>query len=371
ARRWCTEALDPESLNRAAASLGRDLANEPPWTTSTQQARCVEVQRHDDAWQDLIGLFAAGCLDLGQWIESHRHDIDETTAALARCAEGREIRYREADCLRELAGLDRRRAVELVADDDRRGWGTSSKITRYGRVLLRFPEDAQLEAEMQRLGLLPSGPSPDVVPGGSPILPAEVLEHSGRLARFNPGCSVRYCEHAPLMYELIDLASPELDDVVLHERWPALETLDFGAGPRSLSSRVDGISYPLQVAETEDGSFDREEHDQLVDAIKSARQQPHELTAYSKGRAYRLRIRNLGEWYDLETLLAALNTILADRNSTLRYITLDPHCVPCAQVVAGPKNGLIDAAFLGLIEVTDPFKELWTHRNFDPQRLTP
>jgi len=134
-------------------------------------------------------------------------------------------------------------------------------------------------------------------------------------------------------------------------------------------STIDGISFPLHVAESEDGSFDREVHDQLVTAIKTAREQPHVLTAHSRGRSYRLHIRNLGEWYDLETLLAGLNTLLADLGSDLRYATLDPHCVPCAQVVAGPGNGLVDAAFAGLIEAADPFKLLWTHRGFEAHKV--
>ena len=145
--------------------------------------------------------------------------------------------------------------------------------------------------------------------------------------------------------------------------------LDFGSGPRSVSTAIDGIPIRLQVAEMEDGSLDRDQHDRLVAEIKNARKQPHVLTAFSGGRAYRLRIRNLRDWYDLETLLAGLNTLLADHGSDLRYATLDPHCFPCAKVIAGPGEGLIDAAFAGLIEVTDPFELLWTERNFDAQKV--
>jgi hypothetical protein len=90
------------------------------------------------------------------------------------------------------------------------------------------------------------------------------------------------------------------------------------------------------------------------------------LTAYCDGRAYRLRLRSLGDWYDLETLLASINTALADRGSDLRYVTLDPRCAPCARVVAGPRDGLIAAAFDGLIEVTDPFEGLWARVDFVP-----
>jgi hypothetical protein len=369
ARRWCAEVLEPDKLAGVGSTLGRSIADEPPWTSSTRRTQCEGTARLEDPWQDLAGLHSAGCLDLGEWIERHRDDVDATAAALERCVEGSEIRYQEANCLRELAGLDRQRAVALVRADDRRGWGISSTITRYARILLRFPENGQLESELARLGLLPAGPSPPVVPGHSPVLPDEVLEPRGRLAGFNPDCAVRYCEHAPMMYQLIDLSSPELDDVVLEERWPALETLEFGSGPRSVSATIAGISFPLHVAETEDGGFDRDQHDRLVTIIKGARKQPHVLTAYSRGRAYRMHIRNLGEWFDLETLLAGLNTLLAERGSDLRYATLDPHCVPCAQVVAGPGSGLIDAAFAGLIEAADPFKLLWTQRNFEAQKV--
>jgi len=371
ARRWCVEVLEPDELDHVGSKLGRSPADEPPWVTSTQQIRCAEISRYEDPWQDLSGLHAAGCLDLGEWIERHHDTVDATGTALERCVKDSEIRYQEANCLRELAGLDRERAVALVRSDDRRGWGISSTITRYGRTLLRFPEEGQLEAELTRLGLLPTGPVPPAVPGQAPVLPVEVLEQYGRLSDFNPGCAVRYCEHAPLMYKLIDLTSPVLDDVVLEEQWPALEAVDLGFGPRKVSTSIGGIPVTMRVAELEDGSFDRDEHDRLRAAIEDAREQPHVLTAYSKGRAYQLHIRNLGEWYDLETLLAALNTILADRGSDLRYATLDPHCIPCAKVVAGPGNGLIDAAFSGLIEVTDPFKELWTLPSFEPQKVLP
>ena len=157
ARRWCGEMLEPNKLDQVGSNLGRSPADEPPWVTSSQQIRCAEVSRHEDPWQDIAGLHAAGCLDLGEWIERHRDAVDATAAALERCVKGSEIRYQEASCLRELAGLDRERAVALVRSDDRGGWGISSTITRYARTLLRFPEAGQLEAGLTRLRLLPSG----------------------------------------------------------------------------------------------------------------------------------------------------------------------------------------------------------------------
>ncbi len=364
--RWCGEVLDPNVLERVGLSLDSSLTDRAPWVTNSQQKRCSEIQRFDDPWQDMIGLQGGGCLDLGEWLRRHRGAAEASVAALERCVNGSEIRYQEANCLRELAGLDRKRAVSLVRADDRRGWGISSTITRYARILIRFPEEGGLETELARLDLLPTEPPLPVAARKAPVLPVEVLEHRGRSVSFNPGCSARYCEHARLMYRLMDLTSPALDDVVLVERWPALETVVFGSGPRKVSTTVGGISVTLHVTEGEDGGFDRDEHDRLRDSISSALNQSHVLTAYTEGRAYRLRLRNLGDWFDLETLMAGLNTMLADRGSELRYATLDHHCVPCAKVVAGPRDGLIEAAFDGLLEVTDPFKELWTQPGFEP-----
>jgi len=366
ARRWCDGVVDTATLERVGASLGRSIADEKPWTTNSQLARCAEVSRHDDPWQDMAGLHAAGCFDLGGWIERHRGNADATAAAFERCVQKSEISYQEANCLRELAGLDRNRAVALVTADDRRGWGISSSITRYARILIRFPENGQLEAEMIRLALIPAKPSPPIEAGRAPVLPDEVLEHWSGLASFNPGCSARYCEHADLVYRLMELTSPILDDVILEERWPALEEVALGSGTQRISTSIGGVPVTLNVAGDEHGGFDRDDHDRLREAIAHAQDQPHELTAYSDGRAYRLRLRHFGDWYDLETVLAGLNTLLADRGSDLRYATLDPHCVPCAKVVAGPQDGLIEAAFAGLIEVTDPFKELWTQPTFKP-----
>ena len=119
----------------------------------------------------------------------------------------------------------------------------------------------------------------------------------------------------------------------------------------------------------EDRGYDPEDLDRLRTAALDALEAPHEITIYDRGRVYRLPVRQLGEWYDLEALLGGLNTVLAHRRSPLRYTALEPHCIPCAQVVVGPVDGLIEAAFDGLIEVTDPFRELWTHPRFDPLRL--
>ncbi|MCG6963014.1 MAG: hypothetical protein LJE95_07075 [Acidobacteria bacterium] len=370
ARRGCEAVSGRERLEEVAAPLGVSLAAMPPWTTNTRDARCSGLTRVESPWDDLAAVQSAGCLDLGEWLERHREDAEGTAAALQRCVEGHEIRYREADCLRELAGLDRGRALAWLRNDSRRGWGMSSAINRYAKTLLRFPRPGQLEAELVRLGLLPAQPVAEPAGGPAAILPAEVLERAGRLARFNPSCALRYCEHAPLMYRLADLTSPVLDDLIIEERWPALEAVDLGSGAQKVSTSVRGIPVTFQVSKGEDGEpYDQERFQQLRGAVEQALEQPHELIVYTHGEVYRLPVRYLGEWIDVETMVGALNTILADRHSELRLVTLAPHCIPCARVLAGPRDGLIEAAFSGVIEVVDPFNELWTLPSFDPDRL--
>jgi len=397
-RRGCRGVMAKERYDALGADLldgGRPLGDQPPWTTSSEESRCAALEVVDDPWEDLVARHGAGCLDLDDWVGDHRNDRAGVSSALERCVDRREIRYREADCLRELAGLDRDRAVAFLRADDRRGWGMSSIINRYARTLLRFPVRGELEARMGSLGLLPARSKTPPKPGPveilpKAVLPEEILEAHGRLLRLSPACSERYCEHAPLLYRLAQLASPELDDLVITERWPLREEVDLGSGSRGVSTTLRGIPVTFRVAAAPaaapaaadaaaddhggqdggtDGVYDPGDFDRLRTAALEALEAPHEITIYDRGRVYRLPVRQLGGWYDLEALLGGLNTVLARRGSPLRATALAPHCIPCAQVVVGPTDGLIEAAFDGLIEVTDPFRELWTHRQFDPDRL--
>ncbi len=369
-RRGCGELVTADRLDRAGSDLDLTPSAEHPWVTNSMQLRCADFEFLDDPWADLEATFLAGCLDLGEWLERHAADREGTAVALERCVEQHEIRYREADCLRELAGLDRRRAVDGLRREGRRGFGMASTINRYAQVLERFPNDGQLEGRLTGLGMIPADSNPTVISGHSPVLASEILESHGRLVRFSPACAVRYCEHAPLMYRLAATAGEQLDDVTIMERWPALERVDLGSGPRAVSTTVGAIPVTFHVFESDEhDTFDPQHFEKLRSAFEQALAEPHELSVYTEGKVYRLTVRNLGEWYDLETLLGGLNTFLADRGSDIRLITLTPYCIPCAQVVAGPREGMIEAAFEGLITVVDPFHELWTLPNFDATRL--
>ena len=158
------------------------------------ESRCAALAPAEDPWDDLAARHGAGCLDLEDWLEDHRSDRSATSAALEPCVDGREIRYREADCLRALAGLDRDRAVAFLRADDRRGWGLSSTLNRYARTLLRFPATGELEARMGSLGLLPARREAPIEPrprggpaGGGPRAPRAAAAVQPRL----PGSLLR------------------------------------------------------------------------------------------------------------------------------------------------------------------------------------
>jgi len=372
-RRGCSNVVPMTELDRAAEKLGRTPSEEPPWVTSTQQQRCADFEHAAEPWANMETAFRAGCFDLGEWLDRHGSDREGTLDALERCVEKHEIRYREADCLREMAGLDRRRAVDWLRREERRGFGMSSTINRYARTLQRFPGEGRLETELSRLGLIPVAAKPKLVPGRHPVLSSEILESRARLHRFSPSCMPRYCEHAPTMYRLADLAGGRLDDVIIEERWPALEQVDLGSGPHKVATSVGGIPVTFHITESDDdaGTFDRSRYDQLRNAVEVARDEPHELRLYTDGKVYSLAVRRLGEFMNLEALVGGLNTILADRGSDWRLVTLAPHCIPCAQVAAGPRDGLVGATMQGLIEVVDPFHEQWTLPNFDPAQVEP
>ncbi len=106
-----------------------------------------------------------------------------------------------------------------------------------------------------------------------------------------------------------------------------------------------------------------------IDAVKKALDKPHFINIYLGGNVYRIQIRNLRRWYDLESLIGGLNHILSVRGSRTRFVALQPYCTPCARVLAAPGKGLISGAFEGLILVVEPFENIWTVPGFDPRLL--
>lgn len=335
---------------------------------STTELSCKDIERHIDPWTDLEYLNEAGCLNMVDWLKQHRDDPEGTRSALKRCILEQTIRYEEANCLQALTVIDRQQAVSLVSQDPRRSYGIVSRLDSIARMLLRFPEPGQLESELGRLGLIPEVPVPVEQGKLPPVLPEEILEAYGRLLRFNPECSLRYCEHAPLLYQLADLAAPELDNVIFEERWPALEQVYFGSGPSKVTTTMRAIPMTFNVRE-KDGSFDKEHFEELKNGVEEALSRSHLINVYVDGNVYRLHIRNLGEWYDLESLIGGLNHLLTTHGSSKRFVTLQRYCRPCADVLAGPKDGLIRASFGGLIEIIDPFKNIWTEPGFNPRLL--
>ncbi len=336
---------------------------------STQKEACKYSEHQFDPWSDMNNLFKTGCLNIIEWLQQHRDNPEGTRDALERCVLKNEIRYREADCLHALTVIDRERAVSLVRKDQRRAYGSFSRLNHIARTLLRFPEAGSLETELNRHGLIPESPVPVKKGALPPVLPTDVFEAYGQMLHFNPACdSQRYCKHAPLLYQLSSLASPELDNIIIEEQWPALEHIDFGTGPIKVSTRFQAHSVTFNVRE-KDGTFDREHHEELINAVKNGLLKSHVINIYLGGYVYRIQIRNLQGWYDLESLIGGLNHILSVLGSSTRFVALQPYCTPCARVLAAPGKGLIRGTFEGLIVVVEPFENIWTEPDFEPRLL--
>jgi hypothetical protein len=80
---------------------------------------------------------------------------------------------------------------------------------------------------------------------------------------------------------------------------------------------------------------------------------PYRLSVYLGGKQYFIDARNLGDWYDLNAVLALMNAVLTDRQSTTRLFTLYTDG-QTAIVIAATPDAFGKAVAAGLIEGGDP-----------------
>ena len=147
--------------------------------------------------------------------------------------------------------------------------------------------------------------------------------------------------HAPLMRRLVDLVSPDLDDLVLEEVWPALDHFDFDRGPVPGFAVVDRVGFSLGVRDERDVA-------QVTEELRSAVGEPHFVDAYLDGSRLRFALRPLGHRFDVEAVVAALNQFLELRGSEQRLLLLAPvRGDPSHQVLAGPRARLLEAIHAG------------------------
>jgi hypothetical protein len=129
-------------------------------------------------------------------------------------------------------------------------------------------------------------------------------------------------EHDALLRTLAQLASPELAGVAFEERAPHMDD-DTG---------------------------------------------PYTLVAYLDGRRYSVQAENLGDWYDLSTVLRLLNRLLAERGSDTRFMPIGSDG-QVAAVAAAPRAVLARAAREKLILADDPASAERAGKGFEAEVL--
>jgi hypothetical protein len=92
------------------------------------------------------------------------------------------------------------------------------------------------------------------------------------------------------------------------------------------------------------------------------------LAAYVDGKRYRVRAENHGDWYDLSAVLGLLNTVLRDRHSDLRYVSL-PSGGQIAHVTVAPTAALQSTVATGLLRLDSPSAAEATGKEFERRVL--
>jgi hypothetical protein len=193
--------------------------------------------------------------------------------------------------------LDRAEATRVAAEAGLNHKSDDPLTLELTRTLERFPKADEVIRHVASLGFTKAADQAESRHGVvdeeeySPLTPAEVLEHDGRLYWFDVETGEFPNEHDGLLFELADLAKPALDGVLFEEQAP----------PEDEGNYV--------------------------------------LRAYMDGRTYELDAQNHGDWYDLEAVIGLLNSLTEARRSNVRFIVAATGD-QTARVIAGPASGL-------------------------------
>jgi hypothetical protein len=233
----------------------------------------------------------------------------EVVDGLRRCAGGTDREARS--CLWQLSGLDRPAAAALAAKlADPADAGDALAF----RVLRQFPEQAALEAYLDKLGFpaktgtdAPSGPTAE-----------DALMARGSGTTFDTETGMFPNEHDALLADLAALVGPALDGAVFEE----------------------------VVPRTEDG--------------------PYLLRAYLDGKRYDLSAENFGDWYDVGAVIGLLDAMLIARGRNERFLMLETGD-QTAIVIAGPARGLRALVDDHLVQVAGATDAMDTGKAFEDQ----
>lgn len=154
-----------------------------------------------------------------------------------------------------------------------------------------------------------------------------LLRTAGRAHDTDAETGVYPNEHDALLYRLARLARPELDGILFLETAPSLD---------EESGETDGSPY-------------------VVDA-------------WLGGEKWTVELEDLEDWYDIERCVGLLNTILRDRGSDTRLVSLATGD-QTAVLVAGSEDGLARLARDRLLATTDPGRLEDAGKAFERQAL--
>jgi hypothetical protein len=228
-----------------------------------------------------------------------------------------------SQALRRLAELDRARAIQaawsLLKRKDLGGLARVLSMT-----LVHYPTPEALASRLRQLGMLDSSAPSDSQ--GEALLASEILEAGGRAYTFDTETGQFPNQHDSLARRLAELVEPELDQVLFEEVAPKIVVDDEGE------------------VEDEGGNYT--------------------LHAYHDGQRLSVTVANFGDWYDVDAVLALINTLMRDRGSKRRLVALTS-LDQTVTIVAGPIGGLRAAIAEGLLEPGQPGVVVSAGRAFD------
>ncbi len=292
-------------------AIGMERSSAPEARALFAQACRTEPMMHDPMCQRPGSLTWASPLEElvrdssfmpAPYLKANPDARANLVAALERCAQdANTVAPERGACLRTLASMERARAVEAA----RSARDAHMELSEEAGLLLRFPEAGMLRKKLVALRLIPTTAPREKVEEA--FTAEEALAAAGRLHRFDVETDRSPNFHDVLMLELAAMAGPELAGAAFEE---------------------------IPPDESREGS-------------------PYQLRAWFRGKRYALEARNLGDWYDLPAVLGLLNSMLRDRGSELRYVTL-PTWTQSASVMVGPRQALLKAGEERLIDFEDP-----------------
>jgi hypothetical protein len=256
-----------------------------------------------------------GELDVMGHVQKGAAERAAVVAALSACVGDRHAPdFTRRGCLERLATIDR--PVALAAAKGVKP-AADSGLADVTSSLIRFSEVGALRKQLAAWKLMPESAGAEV---DAALTADNALASAGRLLEFDVETGTFPNEHDVLLARLARFAGSDLDGVLFEEVPPP----------------------------DDDG--------------------PYRIHAYLGNKRYQAEAQNLGDWYDLDTVLGLLNSTLRERGSEIRYVSL-PTGDQMAKVIAGPATSLVEAHRQGVLRTEAPDQAAETGKEFEERVL--